>query len=653
MEASGLERRSQPGTLTLPRSPIEEMLADIWAQLLRLDRVGIHDDFFSLGGHSLLATQVMARVRRMTGVELGLRAMFETPTVAGLGKQIEAARESLTAAGIPPIARSAKRDHLPLSFAQQRLWFLDQLEPCNPIYNLAQIFRIRGKLETGALERALNQIVERHESLRTTFQFRGGEPVQVVAAELDLPLPITDLSELDGEGRESEVQKLALEEAERPFRLSSDPLIRAQLVRLDEADHVLVLTMHHIVSDRWSMGLVGEELASFYRALVAGEAPQMPELPVQYPDFAVWQREWLQGDAQLAYWKKQLSGAPELLELPTDRPRPAVQSHRGAMWEALLPKPLVQELVRLSQSQGATLFMTLLAGFQVLLSRYSGQDDIVVGSPIANRRYAEIEPLIGIFVNTLCLRGDLSGNPTFDELLAKTRDLALAAYAHQDIPFEKLVEELEPERSLSHNPIFQVMLAHQTAPMQALQLPGLELARIPVHTGTSLFDMTWFAIDVVDGLLLRIEYSTDLFDKATVGRSFGHYKTLLESIVADPRQRIRELSLVPAQERQKLLIEFNAHQADFSTDLCLHHFIERASASHPDKTALICGGKRTSYRELNERANQIARYLIREGARANVPVGVFLERTLDLIPALLGILKSGSAYVPLDPSYPR
>lgn len=655
MDASGLERRRQSGTLTLPRSPIEEMLSDIWAQLLKLDRVGMHDNFFALGGHSLLATQVMTRVRRITGVELGLRAIFETPTVAGLAKQIEAGRQSADATGVPPIARSGKRDHLPLSFAQQRLWFLDQLEPGKPIYNLAQIFRMRGKLDPGALGRALNKIVARHESLRTTFQLRAGEPVQVVADELDLPLPITDLSELGREGRDSQAQQLALEEAQRPFRLSSGPLIRAQLLRLEAEDHVLVLTMHHVISDRWSMGLMGEELASFYRAFVAGEAPQMPELPIQYPDFALWQREWLSGEVlrkQLGYWTAQLRGAPAILELPTDRPRPPVMSLRGATQSTILPRKLVDRLTRLSRSEGVTLFMTLLAAFETLLARYSGQDEMVVGSPIAGRHFAEIEPLIGFFVNTLALRGDLSRDPTFRELLLRTREVCLQAYAHQDVPFEKLVEELRPERSLAYNPIFQVMFALQNVPIEALEMPALELERGPIYNATSMFDMSWFAVEHPDGLMIRAEYSTDLFDNQTIARALAHFENLLEAGVAHPDRRISELPILSEEERHKVLVEFNRTAADFPR-LCIHNLLEQTAARLPENIALICGEERINYRALNARANQIAHYLIKLGAGPDVLVGVHMKRTCDLAPAIFGVLKSGSAYVPLDPSYPR
>ncbi|HEY8671947.1 MAG TPA: condensation domain-containing protein, partial [Terriglobales bacterium] len=467
VEAGQRMGRQENTVFVAPRTPLEEMIAGTWAQLLNVDRVGVHDNFFSLGGHSLLATQVVARVRQILGAELPLRAVFEFPTVAEFAKRVEETRRSGDQVQAPPIIKSLRSGAAPMSFAQQRLWFLDQLEPGDPLYNIPQMFRMRGNLDQGALHRALNKLVERHESLRTTFGLRDGEPVQVIAERMEMALPVTDLRDLSEP--EAEVERLARAEAAKSFDLAAGPLVRAQLLRLGEKDHVLLFTMHHIVSDRWSMGLVSEELAAHYSAFVSGKQSPFSDLKIQYPDFAIWQRQWLQGEVlerQIAYWKKNLADAPQVLELPADRPRPAIQSHRGAITNRLLPKSLVEKLNELSQSQGATLFMTLLAAFQTLLSKYSGQDDVVVGSPIASRSYTELESLIGFFVNTLSFRGDLSGNPTFTELLTRTRETALGAYAHQDIPFEKLVEELQPERSLSHNPIFQVMFAHQNAPMQ-------------------------------------------------------------------------------------------------------------------------------------------------------------------------------------------
>ncbi len=655
MDAERAAYRPQAGGFVEPRTVIEEMVASAWAEVLKLDRVGIHDSFFTLGGHSLLATQVVARVRRTLEVELPLRAMFEAPTVAEFAKRIEAARQGGKVLQAPPITRVEDRDHLPLSFAQQRLWFLDQLDPGNPLYNMPQMFRMRGKLNVAALERALNKIVERHGSLRTTFALSGDEPVQVIARELRLPLPITDLSGMLAQRREEQALKLAKEEAQRPFDLSSGPVMRAQLLRLDTEDHALLLTQHHVVTDRWSMGLVSEELAAHYGAFAEHKASPLPDLQIQYADFAVWQRNWLQGEvlgAQLDYWKQQLAAAPQVLGLPTDNPRPAQMSMRGAMQSLILPRGLIEKLTALSRNEGVTLFMTLLAAFQTLLARYSGQEDIVVGSPIANRSFAELEPLIGFFVNTLALRGDLSGDPSFRELVARVKEVCLQAYAHQDIPFEKLVEELQPERSLSYSPIFQVLFALQNAPMQALQLPGLKLERMPIHPGTSIFDMSWFAIEVPEGLMIRAEYSTDLFEDATIARALGHFQRLLEASAAHPEQRISRLTMLGEEERQNVLMEFNATEAEFPSGLRLQDFFEASAAHVPEATALVCGKDRVSYGELNARANQIAHNLMKLGMAPDVLVGVFMERTPDLLAAILGVLKSGAAYVPLDPSYP-
>ncbi|MBZ5721324.1 MAG: amino acid adenylation domain-containing protein, partial [Acidobacteriia bacterium] len=648
--------QARSGEWVAPRTPTEEIVAGIWGRLLRVERVGIHDNFFRLGGHSLLATQVIARIRQALGAELPLRAMFESPTVAELTPRIEAARRAGRAWQAPPLGPRTRKKNPPLSFAQQRLWFLDQLEPGNPLYNIPQMIRMRGALHVEALEKSLNQIVRRHEALRTTFVTVANQAVQVIAAELSLPLPITDLSNLSKSEREAETERRAKAEALRPFDLAKGPMLRAQLLRLGAEEHVLLLTMHHVASDRWSMGLVSEELAALYTAFVQGRPSPLPELPVQYADYAAWQREWLTGEAlesQITYWKQQLAGAPPVLELPTDRPRPAIQTYRGSTEKLMLPAELVEQLRALSQSEGVTLFMTLLAAFQTLLSRYSGQEDIVVGSPIANRKYAEIEPLIGFFVNTLAFRTDLSGDPSFRDLLVRVKEVSLGNYAHQDIPFEKLVEELQPARSLSHNPIFQVLFALQNAPMQALELPGLRLERLPVYTDTSMFDLSCYAIEVPEGLLLRAEYNTDLFDACTITRALNHFQVLLESIAARPGCRITELPLLTESERQQVVFEFNKTSANFPKDFCIHHFVEAQVERAPDAVALVCGNQRITYRDLNRRANQLAHFLAKRGVGPEVLVGICAARSPEMLVGILAIMKAGGAYVPLDPAYPK
>jgi len=647
--------RKQAVEFVAPRTTTEETIAGAWGQVLKLDRVGVHDNFFALGGHSLLGTQVVARVRQMFGVEIPLRAIFEAPTVAEFSQRIEAAQKStgLTSTSIP---RVTARTNLPLSFAQQRLWFLDQLDPGNPLYNMTQKMRLRGKLDVDALRQAINRMVARHEALRTSFVLHDGEPVQAIAGQLVLPVPVVDLSSLSKDQREAEIDTRAHDEAGFPFNLSTGPVMRAQVLRIAPDDHVLLLTMHHVVSDRWSLGLAAEELAEHYRSITEHRPSELPELPIQYADFAAWQRQTLQGkvlNEQIEYWKKKLQGAPAVLELPVDHSRPPRMSMRGAWQHHVVPKEVVDKLTIMSQEQGVTLFMTLLAAFQTLMSRYSGQSDVVVGTPIAGRNFAELEPLIGFFVNTLTLRADLSDDPSFRDLLTRTKETCLEAYAYQDIPFEKLVEELQPERSLSHNPIFQVLFAHQNAPMQTLQLPGIELERSAVHPGTSILDMSWFAMDVPEGLLIRVEYSTDLFESDTIFSALEHFSNLLESIVTNPGQPISALGLLGEAERHNLLVEFNANEVKFPSGLCMHNFVEQSAARTPEAVAVICGAERTTYCALNERANQIAHHLIKLGARPDVLVGVFLERNSDLLPAILGVLKSGSAYVPLDPNYPR
>ena len=473
-----------------PRNEVEETLAGIWAEVLGLQRVGVQDNFFELGGHSLLATQVASRLRQTFEVELPLRLLFEEPTLAGLAAAIQARRSSSSAG--PPLTRQPRDMPLPLSFAQQRLWFLDQMQPGNPFYNIPIALRIWGPLDTAVLQRCLAEVVRRHEALRTTFAAPEGRPVQVIAPSLALSLSSIDLSVLPQEQCQSQALRLAAEEARQPFDLEQGPLLRGCLLRLAEDEHVALFTMHHIVADGWSVGVLIQEVAQLYPALAAGRPAPLPELPVQYADFAFWQRQWLQGEqlqSQLAYWRERLAGLSPL-ELPTDRPRPALQSFRGASLPVLLSGPLSQGLQALSRREGVTLFMTLLAAFQTLLCRYSGQEDVAVGSAIANRNRAETEGLIGFFVNMLVLRSDLSGDPTFRALLQRVREVALGAYAHQDLPFEKLVEELQPERDLSRQPLFQVGFVLQNTPLPRLELPGLRIAPLEIDNGTSKFDLT-------------------------------------------------------------------------------------------------------------------------------------------------------------------
>ena len=543
----------------------------------------------------------------------------------------------------------------PASFAQQRLWFLDRLFPGNSSYNVSAALRLTGSLNLAALEQTFNEIVRRHEALRTTFRMLEGQLVQVIAPSLTIPLPVVDLRNLPATEQESETQRLATEERSRPFDLSSEPLLRVMLLQLDSSEHVLLLNLHHIVSDGWSIGVLIRELGTLYTAFANNQPSPLPELPIQYADFADWQREWLQGEVletQLAYWKQQLDNLP-LLNLPTNRPRPATPTYRGATQFLELPKNLSEKLEALSQRQGVTLFMTLLAAFQTLLYRYTQQSDLVIGSAIANRNRYEIEWLIGFFVNSLVLRTNLSGNPTFLELLDRVREVALGAYAHQDLPFEKLVEELHPERNLSHHPLFQVAFSLQNTPIEALELPGLTLSQLDFDTPSAKFDLEFHMWQSPDGLRGQVIYSTDLFDDTTITRMLGHFQTLLESIVANPEQRLCDLPLLTESDRHQLLVEWNDTQADYSKNSCIYQLFEEQVEQTPDANALVFEDEQLTYRELNIRANKLAHHLQQLGVVPDVLVGICLERSIEMIVGLLGILKAGGAYLPLDPTYPQ
>ncbi|HEY0733787.1 MAG TPA: condensation domain-containing protein, partial [Herpetosiphonaceae bacterium] len=552
------------------------------------------------------------------------------------------------------IPRRDPQAEIPLSFAQERLWFLDQWEPGNPAYNLLFAARVKGDLQVAAFERSLNEILQRHEALRTTFQVVDGQPRQIIAPALNLPLSMIDLSSLPHDEQHGALQQHIARHSQQRFDLATGPLLRMDLLRLSPHEHLFLLTIHHIIFDGWSIGVFLRELTLLYEAFVKDQPVPLHELPIQYADFAIWQRAWLQGDVlqqQLSYWQRQLDGSLPVLELPTDYPRPPVMTHEGSFREQLFPAALSRRLHALSQTEGATLFMTLLAAFYVLLFRYTGQTDLLVGSPIANRAFVDLEPLVGFFLNTLVLRADLSGNGSFRGLLHQVRETTLEAYAHQNVPFEQLVEELRPPRDRAHTPIFQVMFILQNMPIADHGQRELEVAFERVDKGAAKFDLTLSLNDTIEGLRVMAEYKTDLFAATTIDRLLGHYQTLLEAIAVDLDQPIAALPLLTATERQQILA-WNETPRPPTEHVCIHQLFEVQAARTPDATALVHEGAQLSYRELNERANQLAHHLLARGVRPEERIGLCLARSVELIVGVLGVLKAGCAYVPLDPNYP-
>jgi amino acid adenylation domain-containing protein len=644
-----------PGSSAAPRTLIEEVLVEIWSSVLGLKRVGIEDNFFELGGHSLLATQVISRVRETFNVEMPLRKLFESPTVKGMALSIEAMRGTITGIQAPPVEMAPRDEELPLSFAQQRLWFLNDLIPDSPLYNVPAPVSIRGHLDLILLKQGLSEIVRRHDILRTSFPRQDSDPVQVVASSIDLPLELIDLTSLPDDERKGEAMRIAQVEAREVFDLTRGPLLRTTLLSLGEQEHWLLLTMHHIITDGWSMGIILRELAQVYEAFLSDSPSPLRELAIQYGDFAHWQRQWLQGDLldqQLSYWKHQLD-AIQPLQLPSDKPRPATRTFVGQRLYATLPQPLVQALEALSRREGVTLYMTLLAAFNVLLSRYSGQLDIALGTPIANRNRGEIEDLIGFFVNTLVIRTDLSGNPSFRQLLKRVREVTLAAFAHQDLPFEKLVEELHPQRDLSQTPLFQAVFAMQNFPLPLFSTAGLSFEPLEIDTATAKFDLTLSVMPVEQGgLLASLEYSSELFENSTIVRMVTHLQNLLAGILDDPLRRVGDLPLLSEQERRLILVDWNSTASDYRPERCVHELFQAQAERSPQAVAVVYENQQLTYDELNRRANRLAHCLRELGVGPEVLVGLCVERSLDMVIGLLGVLKAGGAYVPLDPSYP-
>ncbi|MBC8943737.1 non-ribosomal peptide synthetase [Xenorhabdus indica] len=637
-----------------PQGEIEQQLAEIWQNLLGLKQVGRHDNFFELGGHSLLTVQVASRLRQTLNINVTLQNLFLQPTLADLAQTLVIETQSIQ----PDIIPVSRQEPLPLSWAQQRLWFLAQLDTAaQTAYHVSGGLHLHGVLDLPALTAAFDRLVARHEILRTTFRRVDGQARQIIGhPDCGFALTVHDFSQLPAADQHAAVEAVTDGEASQPFDFSHGPLIRAQLLKLADHQHRLLLTQHHIITDGWSLNILLHELATLYRAFTRGQPDPLPPLPVQYADYALWQRQWLQGtvlETQLAFWRQALHGTPALLALPTDHPRPAVQSYRGDLLPFTLSPSLVAALKALSQRHGTTLFMTLLTGWGILLARLSGQPDIVIGTPVANRQHSALEPLIGFFVNTLALRVTVDDNPSVQALLARVKAHTVAAYAHQDLPFEQLVEALQPPRSLSHSPIFQVMFALDNTPKhQRFDLPGLTLTEMPAPRSQAQFDLTLSLNETAEGISGDLEYATDLFGRATIERLSGYLTQILTAMAADDRQPVNALPLLTPAQRHQVLVQFNATATDSPRETLIHQLIEQQAAATPAAPALVSEAGQLSYAALNRQANQLAHALRATGIRPDDRIALCADRSLEMIIGMLAILKAGASYVPLDPDYP-
>ncbi|MGL5793403.1 MAG: condensation domain-containing protein, partial [Waterburya sp.] len=665
--------RSRPEleeTFVAPRNPIETKLAGIWAELLGFEQIGVNDNFFNLGGHSLIAAQILSRLSEVFQVELSFHQIFINPTVAKLAVLFDRhshPKQKLQYPAIQPIPRVGI---LPVSFAQERVYFIQEVAPESNAYQAQAMLRFQGQLDVTVLQQCLNEIVRRHEIFRTTFSTIDGRLFQAIHPASPISLRVVDLQIFSEGDQEAEIQRLFDAEVQKPFDLDRLPLVRWVLLKLSDREHLLLHIEHHMVHDGWSFNNVFlREFVELYRAFSAGHPSPLPELPIQFVDFAHWQREWVNSQkakAQLTYWQQKLSGSPPLLELPyvseagrRHRSRPTEQTYNGAQIRVELPVNLCESLQVLSRQEGVTLFMTTLAAFLVMLHRYTGQDDLCVGTAVANRRMHETEGLIGMIVNNLVLRTDLSGNPIFRELLDRVRSCTLEAFANEDLPFDKVVEVLKPVRNLSYNPLFQAMFSFHDTPLPNLSLPDLNISPNVALSNKS----TKFDLDVVvmpnyqqqfreNGITVIWEYNTDLFDAATIQQMVEQYQNLLEAIVTNPEQRLGELPLL-TQAQQQLLEEWNQTHKEYPSTECIHQLFEAQVEKTPDAVAVEQSGQQLTYRELSDRANQLAHYLKSLGVKPETLVGICVERSLDMIVGLLGILKAGGAYVPLDPAYPK
>ncbi len=636
-----------------PSTPEEEIVAQIWAEILHVQRVGRRDNFFELGGHSLLATQAISRMRNIFKMELPLRRLFESPTLEEFCRGILIGETRIESEELKPLERLGE---FPLSFAQERLWFLDRLVPDSPFYNISRSLVLKGELKADILEKTLQALVNRHETLRTSFALDAkGNPLQIIEPELKLEIPIIDLTGFSGSQQYDEVKKLAKENEKKIFDLTKAPLIRASLVKLSKTEHLLLTTIHHIISDGWSIGVFNKEATALYNAYCSGKESPLSGLEIQYADFSTWQRRWLgKGiyDAQLKYWKKQLKGLP-LLHLITDKPRPAVATYNGAIKEIEIPSDVTKALKELSLQSSTSLFMTLMAGLTVVFNRYTGLDDIVLGSPIANRVRRELEPLIGFFVNTLVMRCDLSGDPKFGELMNRVRKTALEAYENQDLPFEHLVEELQPERDMSRNPLVQVIFALQNAPMKEIDFDNVKIEPLRNETYMVRCDMEFHLFETGDSVKGYLLYNTDLFEASTIVRILSHYRNILKEAADNPHKKISAYEIIDSLEKGKLLFDWNRTETNYEKDKTIADLFEDQAARAPDAVALVYEKEQLTYKELDSESSKLAGYLQEIGVRPDVVVAICMERSFEMIIGVLGVLRAGGAYLPLDPEYPE
>ncbi|MGD9899868.1 MAG: amino acid adenylation domain-containing protein, partial [Calditrichaceae bacterium] len=640
-----------------PKTDTEIEIAGIVGDLLNIDKVGSQHNFFDLGGHSLLATQLVSRIKKTFNIEFPLRKVFEFPAVSGLALCVDEALLAGEKIIVPPILPMPRDRDFPLSFAQQRLWFLDQLEPESPFYNIPEIYRIKGDLNINVFEEGFNEIIRRHESLRTVFLTLNGSPVQKIFDEYRISIKVTDLKHLKSAEKENEIQRISREKSLEPISLNTLPLFHIELLKIGNHDYAVIMVIHHIISDNWSSQVMMRELSVIYDAFLHKRPSPLAHVKLQYADFAFWQRSWLKGDVldkQLKYWRNQLDGIPPVLELPTDRPRSAMQTFKGAYLPFSIDKNLADRIKKLSHEENATLFMVLLAAFQTLLYRYTNEEIISVGTPIANRNRPEIEGIVGFFVNTLVMRANISGKISYRQLIQNVRETALGAYAHQDVPFEKIVDAVQPERNTSHSPLFQVMFVILNLPEKSENgSSDLVISPIEAHSGTSKFDITMFMTEEKDQISGALEYNTDLFEKSTISVMLDHFQNLLNGMVTNPNEQVGRINMISEHEYDQLISGWNGRKKPLKIDLPVHQIFSGQVRKTPDQIALELGEQeKLTYSQLHEESNRLAHYLISLGVGPDVPVGLCMKRSTDLIVSVLGVLKAGGAYVPIDPAYP-